>query len=67
METDESFCRIFFYGMGSALLTKQKDVSDREDSPFVVDMPYQHLAVRHLFRPYGAKVYFSAEQKVTAI
>jgi len=53
--------------MGSALLTKQKDVSDREDSPFVVDMPYQHLAVRNLFRPYGAKVYFSAEQEVTAI
>lgn len=53
--------------MGSALLTKQKDVSDRKDSPFVVDMPQQHFAVRDLFRPYGAKVYFSAEQKVTAI
>jgi hypothetical protein len=43
-------------------------VSDRKEyGPFVVDMPYQHLAVRKEFRKYGAKVYFSAEQRVTAI
>lgn len=67
MVTDESFSRIFFYGMGCVLLTKQKDLSDSEHGPFVVDMPFHKLKVRDLYRPYGACVYFNADQKVTAI
>lgn len=53
--------------MGCVLLTKQKDLSDSEHGPFVVDMPFHKLKVRDLCRPYGACVYFNADQKVTAI
>jgi len=54
--------------MGCCLLARQEKVSDRKEyGPFVVDMPCQDLEVREEYRPYGAKVYFSAEQKVTAI
>jgi len=67
METDESFSRIFFYGMGCVLLTKQEEVSASELGPFVVDMPYQDLKVRKLYREYGARVHFSQDQKVTGI
>jgi len=67
METDESFSRIFFYGIGCVLLEKQEHVSDSEHGPFEVDMPLQDLAVRRLYRKLGARVHFSKEQKVTAI
>ena len=67
MQTDESFSRIFFYGMGSVLLVKQEKVSDSEFGPFVVDMPLQDLKVRELYRRYGARIHFSEDQKVTAI
>ena len=67
METDESFSRIFFYGMGCVLLTQQEEVSDSDLGPFVVDMPYQDLKVRKLYREYGARVHFSQDQKVTGI
>ena len=68
MLTDESFSRIFFYGMGAVLLAKQEEVSDdSEHGPFVVDMPLQELEVRSLYREYGARIHFSADQKVTAI
>jgi hypothetical protein len=67
MVTDESFSRIFFYGMGSVLLAKQDDVSASEYGPFVVDMPFQDLKTRKLYRKYGARIHFSKDQKVTAI
>ena len=67
MNTDESFSRIFFYGMGSVLLVKQETVSDSEFGPFVVAMPLQDLKTRSLYRPYGARIHFSEDQKVTAI
>lgn len=67
MQTDESFSRIFFYGMGSVLLAKQEEVSISEYGPFVVDMPLHHLETRRLYRNYGARVHFNLEQKVTAI
>eukprot|EP00547_Thalassionema_nitzschioides_P016544 CAMPEP_0194242916 /NCGR_PEP_ID=MMETSP0158-20130606/8307_1 /TAXON_ID=33649 /ORGANISM="Thalassionema nitzschioides, Strain L26-B" /LENGTH=582 /DNA_ID=CAMNT_0038978103 /DNA_START=24 /DNA_END=1772 /DNA_ORIENTATION=- len=67
MQTDESFSRIFFYGMGVVLLVKQKEVSDSEYGPFVVDLPMHNLAVRKLYRRYGARIHFSKDQKVTAI
>ena len=67
METDESFCRIFFYGMGSVLLTKQEKVSESELGPFLIDMPYHKLKTRSLYRPYGARIHFSIDQKVTGI
>ncbi len=67
MKSDDSFSRIFFYGMGCVLLTKQEEVSDSALGPFVVDMPYQDLKVRELYREYGARVHFSANQKVTGI
>ncbi len=67
METDESFCRIFFYGMGSVLLTKQEKVSESELGPFLIDMPYHKLKMRSLYRPYGARIHFSIDQKVTGI
>lgn len=67
MVTDESFSRIFFYGMGSVLLAKQKKVYSSEYGPFVVDMPFQNLKTRKLYRKYGARIHFSEDQKVTAI
>jgi len=68
MQSDDSFSRIFFYGIGAPLLAAQKEESDIEGSPFVVDMPLQKYEVRGTsFRRYGAKVYFSEDQQVTAI
>jgi hypothetical protein len=69
MQSDESFSRIFFYGMGSVLLVKQEKVSNSAFGPFVIDMPLQDLQVRDKdkFRPYGARIHFSRDQKVTAI
>lgn len=68
MDTDESFARIFFNGMGATLLAKQEKVSeDSELGPFVVDMPLQGLEARSLYKPYGARVHFGEDQKVTAI
>ena len=67
MNTDESFSRIFFYGMGAVLLAKQETVSDSEFGPFVVDMPLQNLKTRTRYRRYGARIHFSEDQKVTAI
>jgi hypothetical protein len=67
MQTDDSFSRIFFYGMGCVLLTQQQDVSTSDLGPFVIDMPLHHLQVRQLFIKYGARIHFSQDQKVTAI
>lgn len=67
MQTDESFSRIFFYGLGSVLLAKQEEVSIGENGPFVVDMPLHNLATRKLYRKYGARVHFNQEQQVTVI
>eukprot|EP00980_Cylindrotheca_fusiformis_P011991 scaffold2836_cov99-Cylindrotheca_fusiformis.AAC.6 len=69
MLTDESFCRIFFSGMGSVLLVRQDKVSNSEYGPFVVDLPYQDLELRDqdAFRPYGARIHFSKDRTVTAI
>jgi len=67
MLTDESFSRIFFQGIGCPLIAKQEQVSDSWFGPHVVDMPIQHLPARKLFKPYGARIHFDANQKVTAI
>jgi len=67
MVTDESFSCIFFYGMGTVLLAKQEQVSNSKYGPFVVDMPFQDLKTRKLYRKYGARIHFSEDQKVTAI
>ncbi len=67
MQTDESFSRIFFYGMGCVLLTKQEKVSESDLGPFEIDMPLQDLEVRKLYRELGARVHFSQDQKVTGI
>lgn len=69
MLTDESFSRFFFYGMGAVLLVKQEKVSTSQFGPFVVDMPYDDLEIRgkDKYRPYGARIHFSKDQKVTAI
>jgi len=67
MKTDESFSRLFFYGMGAVLLTKQTEVSGSEYGPFEVDMPLQNLETRKLYRKYGARVHFNEDQMVTAI
>lgn len=70
MLSDESFSRIFFYSLCAPLVASQKpnDPAARLDlGPFVVDMPLQDLKVRHGFRPYGARIHFSQDQKVTAI
>ena len=69
MQSDESFSRIFFYGMGATLLAAQ-DSSDslRSDlGPFVVEIPLHELAVRAGFRKYGCRIHFSQDQKVTAV
>jgi len=72
MQTDESFSRIFFYGIGCPLLEVQKEKHSIDSTsgylgPFVVDMPLQDLKVRKGFRKYGARVHFSSNQQVTAI
>ena len=69
MLTDESFSRIFFYGLGSVLMAKQQHVSRSEYGPFLVDIPLQDLKLRddEKFRPLGARIHFSREQMVTAI
>ena len=69
MQSDESFSRIFFYGMGATLLAAQ-DSSDSPRSdlgPFVVEIPLHELAVRAGFRKYGCRIHFSQDQKVTAV
>lgn len=67
MLTDESFSRIFFYGMGAVLLEKQDKASDGEYGPFMVDIPIQKLKTRKYYRSYGACIHFSEAQMVTAI
>ncbi len=70
MDTDESFSRIFFNGIGAPLIAKQGDVAAEyadEFGPFVVDMPLQHLPTRDLYKGYGARVHFDENQQVTAI
>lgn len=70
LQSDESFSRMFFYGIGAPLLAAQKEVSESVAEtlgPFQVDMPIHNLGVRERFRPYGARVHFNANQQVTAI
>jgi len=71
MLTDESFSRIFFYGMGATLLAAQDNSASntlRADlGPFVVDIPLHELTVRPGFRRYGCRIHFSSDQKVSAI
>lgn len=68
MQTDASFSRIFFYGMGATLLAAQDENAPRPDlGPFVVDLPLQDLEVRKGFRRYGVRIHFNAEQEATAI
>lgn len=70
MQCDESFSRIFFYGMGATLLVAHDDTETSRSAdlgPFVVDIPLQDLAVRPGFRKYGCRIHFSKDQIVTAI
>lgn len=69
MQSDESFSRIFFYGMGATLLVDQDNLeAPRSDlGPFVVDIPLQDLEVRPGFRKYGCRIHFSKDQLVTGI
>lgn len=69
MQSDESFSRIFFYGMGATLLVAQDhSEAPRSDlGPFVVDIPLQDLEVRPGFRKYGCRIHFSKDQRVTGI
>ncbi len=64
MVSDESFSRIFFFGIGAPLLRANPDPAL---GPFVVDMPLQDLEVRKGFIRYGARVHFNDSQQVTAI
>lgn len=69
MQSDESFSRIYFYGMGATLLVDQDNLeAPRSDlGPFVVDIPLQDLEVRPGFRKYGCRIHFSKDQLVTGI
>lgn len=70
LQSDESFSRMFFYGIGAPLLAAQEEVSGtyfQRFGPFQVDMPIHNLKVRKGFRPYGARVYFNKDQCVVAI
>jgi len=68
MNSDAIFSRIFFYGIGCVLIATQKVESSYEDlGPFVADMPLQDLEVRDGYRPYGARIHFDKDQKVTGI
>ena len=68
MLTDESFSRIFFYGMGSVLIAKQEEVSSSEYGPFVVDLKVlQGLKYRSKYRKLGSRIHFDKDQMVTAI
>ena len=75
MLSDESFSRIFFFGMGSILMAEQPQgdnvtapQSQTTDlGPYLVDIPIQNFAVRNGFRPLGAAIYFDANQTVSAI
>ncbi len=70
METDESFSRIFFYGIGACLIAKSEEVTgdDAAYGPFVVDLPFQGLKVRNdRFKGFGARVHFNEDKMVTAI
>ena len=72
LRTDESFSRMFFFGIAAPLLAAQ--IEDHDESikapelgPFVVDMALQNLKVRPGFLKYGCRVHFSYDQMVTAI
>ena len=68
MLTDESFSRIFFYGMGSVLIAKQEEVSSSEYGPFVVDLKVlEGLKYRSKYRKLGSRIHFNKDQMATAI
>lgn len=69
MQSDESFSRVFFYGMGATLLAAQDDaiITPSDLGPFMVDIPLQEQAVRRGFRRLGCRIHFGKDQKVTAI
>lgn len=46
MSSDESFNRYFWNAFGAVALLQQKEASDSEYGPFVVDMPIQGFKVR---------------------
>lgn len=46
MSSDESFERYFWNGFGAVALLQQKETSDSEYGPFVVDMPVHEFKVR---------------------
>ncbi|KAL7564934.1 hypothetical protein ACA910_010332 [Epithemia clementina (nom. ined.)] len=74
MQTDESFSRIFFYGLGATLLVGQnlkkpaQGKANQELGPFVVDMmELGNLKTRPGFLKYGCRIHFSQDQMPTAI
>ncbi len=46
MSSDESFNRYFFHAFGAVNLIQQKETSDSEFGPFVVDLPLHEYKVR---------------------
>lgn len=67
MISDESFSKIFFYGLGIPLIAQHTEDSLSEFGPFEVDMPLHNLETRERYRPLGARIHFNKDQKVTAI
>ncbi|GFH48820.1 hypothetical protein CTEN210_05296 [Chaetoceros tenuissimus] len=69
MQTDESFSRIFFYGLGAVLLCEESnnDITRLDLGPYMVDIPLQELEVRDGFRRYGCRIHFDDNQIVSAI
>lgn len=67
--SDKHFSRLFFNGIGAALLEQQIADSTRPElGPIEIDMDFMvDLPLREGFRPYGAKVYFDLDQKCTGI
>ena len=67
--TDESVSRFFFHALGATLLENQTGPSTKPElGPIEINFNFMtEYAVREGFRPYGATVYFDADQKVTAI
>ena len=69
LQTDESFSRMFFYGIAAPLIAKQKEVTDSKYGPYVVDMEFMiDLEYRSdKYKKYGATVYFDKMGIVSAI
>lgn len=69
MDTVSSFSRLFFYGMGSTLLSgatseKTRDGCLRGCLRLVVDIDLTDIPMRELYQPLGAKIYFDPKTQL---